>query len=210
MKHLAALYRLVCPLLALVPLAACMGTTQQQKQPVITYTPITHDVFYTANMVLPTNAEEANLMAFLDESAHNPDGNITLLTSTISEPVTQERLSDIRQLIKGQGHETVIAAPDPLVPANRIRVRASKVEVHAPDCPDWTYSHMANYRNTVLSNYGCAHATNLSKMVLDPNDLITGKGDASPDATRGSGVIEVYRTPAEPATTGGESQIQGQ
>lgn len=79
------------------------------------------------------------------------------------------------------------------------------------NCPDWTYAHMANYRNSVMSNYGCAHATNLNKMVMDPNDLIAGTGDTRPDATRASGVIEVYREPPEqPASTGGESITQGQ
>lgn len=81
----------------------------------------------------------------------------------------------------------------------------------ALDCPDWTYAHMANYRNTVLSNYGCAHANNFSKMVADPNDLIAGKGDSTPDAMRSSGIIEAYREPPAPQTSGdSEPLIQGQ
>lgn len=194
----------VALLLAGTLLAACMGPTQETKTPRLLYSPASHDVFYPRHTVQPSTQETAALGAFLDESGHNPGGNIALLASDTADELTAKRLLALRDTLHQHGYQDVLVAEDASVPAERIRISASKAGVAAPDCPDWTYAHMANYRNTTLSNHGCAHAVNLSKMVLDPNDLIAGKGDTRPDADRVQGLMEFYRA-APVITTSGTS-----
>lgn len=77
------------------------------------------------------------------------------------------------------------------------------------ECPDWRNHHLPNYGNTVLSNFGCAHARNIAAMVEDPADLAGEyRSTVSPDADRAVGVIGGYKTSAQPvaddAQGGGE------
>lgn len=210
MIHFPFSRRLICACSVILMLNACMGLPQETKKPVITFVPASHDVFYPRYTVIPSDSEEAALDEFLGETAHNPGGNIALLTASPDEEKTSQRLTDLRAQLSKRGYHEIVVLEDSTVPESRIRVSASKAHVNAPDCPDWTYAHMANYRNTVLSNHGCAHAVALTKMVENPHDLVSGKGDSGADALRGQGIIETYRAPpAAPATTGGASQIGG-
>ena len=191
-------------------LAGCMGETQPPKEPVITYAPVSHDVHYPRGKVIASDHEEAGLKAFLAKSAHNPGGNISLMSATPEKPQTAERISGLRRLLQEWGYPEIAVITDPRVPSDLIRIGSSKVSANAPDdCPDWSYAHMANYRNTVLSNFGCAHATNLARMVEDPNDLVAGTGDSGADATRSSGVIDTYREPPQAPATNVGAQTGG-
>lgn len=195
----------------LLMLAGCaMGERQLPKEPVIVYKPATHDVHYPQHSVILSDSEETALKAFLADNAANPGGNIALMTATPAAPKTDERVADLQRLLQQWGYPSVLIAEDMTVPTDRIRVSSSTATAHAPDCPDWSYGYMANYRNSVLSNFGCASATNLVRMVEDPNDLVAGTGDSGADAERSSGVIGAYREPPTQAPTlGGESQTGG-
>ncbi|MCH2547665.1 MAG: CpaD family pilus assembly lipoprotein, partial [Alphaproteobacteria bacterium] len=149
---------------------------------------------------------ENKLMEFLAQSGNNPGGNIALLTAMPEDTQTAQRLEDLQRQLDQQGYHEIVVVSDASIPEGRIRVSTSEARVSSPDCPDWSYAHMENYRNARLSNYGCAHAVNLSKMVMDPNDLIAGKGDPRPDVERGRVVIEAYRAPT---LTGGDSESSG-
>lgn len=191
-------YRLMTALAATLLLAACaMGETQAPKAPVVTFVPVTHDVYYPQHTVIVSNKEEAELRAFLAGSSHNPGGNIALTAARPESPQTAERLDDLQRQLKEWGYPQVVVIADATVPDALIRVTSSEASVTAPECPDWSYGHMANYRNTTLSNFGCAQATNLTRMVEDPNDLVAGSGDSGADAERSTGVLETYRTPVD-------------
>lgn len=206
-----SIYRLLCLLLLPLMAGCAMGERQLPKEPVLTYSPVTHDVRYPKHMVLPSDAEEDALQAFLAKNGSNPGGNIALLSATPAVHTNQERISDIKQLMQEWGYNMpVIIAQDPNVPSDTIRVSSSRVEATAPDCPDWSYGYMANYRNSHMSNHGCATATNLVRMVEDPNDLVAGTGDSNADAERSSGIIDTYREPpAPPPTTGSQPLMSG-
>lgn len=194
--HAHALYRGLLGALFLLALGACaMGERQLPKEPVITYTPVHLDIHYPQHDVILSDGEAEKLQAFLAGHARNPGGNIALMAAAPDSPVTSERLADVKRQMHGWGYPSVVIVTHASVPRDRIRIGSSTATATAPDCPDWSYAHMANHRNSVLSNFGCAHATNLVRMVEDPNDLVAGTGDNSPDAQRGSGVIEVYRAP---------------
>lgn len=202
-------FRLLLACCMTLLLTGCMGETQLPKEPVIAYAPVTHDVHYPRGVVIASDHEEAELKAFLAQSAHNPGGNIALMSATPEKPQTAEQISGLRRLLQEWGYSEIAVVTTPHMPSDRIRVGGSKISARAPDCPDWSYAHMANYRNTVLSNFGCAHATNLVRMVEDPNDLVTGTGDSGADATRSSGVIDTYREPPQAPATNVGAQTGG-
>lgn len=188
-------------------LAACMSQPLAPKEPKLTYAPVTHDVHYARHTVIPSDAEDRALQDFLAQHGNNPGGNIALLAADPGEMKTAERLGDLRRQLEAAGYVNVVAVQDTAVPAERIRVSASELSVAAPDCPDWSDTHMENYRNAPLSNMGCASAVNFGKMVANPNDLAGGNTDHRPDATRTGAIIESYRTTvANPDSAGGAGQ----
>lgn len=80
------------------------------------------------------------------------------------------------------------------------------------ECPDWRNLHMPNYGNTVLSNFGCAHARNMAAMVEDPADLAGEyRRTVSPDADRAVGIIGGYKAsmPTADDAQGGGAPAEG-
>lgn len=200
---------LLLPLL----LCACMSQPHQPKEPKLTYAPVSHDVYYARHTVIPSESEERALQEFLLQHGNNPGGNIALLAAAPDEAKTSERLEDLRRQLEAAGYVNLVSVADNSVPADRIRVSASKLSVSPPDCPDWSDVHVENYRNAPLSNLGCASAVNLGAMVADPNDLTGGTTDHRPDATRSGAIIESYRgAVAESGSAGapGQSMTGGQ
>ncbi len=73
-----------------------------------------------------------------------------------------------------------------------VEVRVHHKVVGAPAaCPDWRHSAIVNHDNSVMSNHGCATATNVSLMVADKNDLLKGQSD--PRAVTDTAVRAVER-----------------
>lgn len=211
MERMIQAYRGILVVIGALLLGGCaMGERQEPKTPVLVYEPASYDIHYPQNAVILSGTEERTLKAFLASTAANPGGNIALMAAPPHTPATAERLGDLRSRLQQWGYASVITVEDSGVPRDRIRVSSSTVTATAPDCPDWSYAHMENYRNSVLSNFGCAHATNLVRMVADPNDLVAGTGDSGADAQRTGGVLEVYRAPpfGIPSTSG-SSQTGG-
>ena len=60
-------------------------------------------------------------------------------------------------------------------PALRFTLRVKEASI-PPRCPDWRHSGVVNHDNSVMSNHGCATATNLYHMVKDQRDLLVGRG----------------------------------
>lgn len=209
-----SLHRWLLACACLLLLGGCaMGERQEPKEPVITYFPKEHDVHYPPQSAILSDSEEAALHAFLVRDTANRSNieHIIVLAAQPATPHSRQRMTRLQQLLRQWGYRKAIETEHPAVPANRIRVHSNHTVAQIPEnCPDWSYDYMANYRNSVLSNFGCASATNLVRMVEDPNDLVAGTGDSGADAQRSSGVIEAYREPpSPPPTLGGESQTGG-
>ncbi len=60
-------------------------------------------------------------------------------------------------------------------------------------CPDWSQSQTQNYKNETHSNFGCAVNSNLAVQLENPEDLVHGRGKATPDTETTTRVIEQYR-----------------
>jgi pilus assembly protein CpaD len=88
-------------------------------------------------------------------------------------------------------------APRPTVAGalaqDAVVVSVGRYVVTLPVCPDWSKPEADDYTNTPPSNFGCANASNLGRMVANPADLVHGTplGPADGDfAARG---IQRYR-----------------
>ncbi len=65
--------------------------------------------------------------------------------------------------------------------------------VQALACPDWSRDLAYDPSNMTSSNFGCATAENLARMVADPLDLAGLRSLAGADATRESDAVRRYR-----------------
>ena len=84
-----------------------------------------------------------------------------------------------------------------------VRVVVSRTRASVPNCPNWSVKSQPNYRNSNMSNYGCAVNGNLAAMIADPNDLVWGReGNGYGNADTASRAIRTYRN-AKPTGEGG-------
>jgi len=76
-----------------------------------------------------------------------------------------------------------------------VRVIVSRTRASVPNCPNWSVPSQPNLENATMSNFGCAHNSNLAAMVANPEDLVHGReGTGLSDATTASRAIGIYRT----------------
>ncbi|CCQ73551.1 CpaD family pilus assembly lipoprotein [Magnetospira sp. QH-2] len=74
-----------------------------------------------------------------------------------------------------------------------VRIDVRRHLVTLPPCPDWTGAPGNNLDNQVMTNHGCASATNLGLMVADPRDLVAGRQMGPADGEYLASGIDRYR-----------------
>jgi len=95
-------------------------------------------------------------------------------------------------------------------PGQAVSVIVSRYVVSLPGCPDWSGERFT-YNNVPTSNWGCASATNLGRMVARPEDLIHGRDPGSFDGEYGASSIDLYRKGlTRPLTTESVGPIENQ
>lgn len=172
-------------------LAAC-GPVYARKDVAVSMETSVHEISYDAALAEPSPEEESALAAFIGQFSHPNEAGLQLYTPNY-EPISQERLTTLRDRMEALGITTLSVVEDASVNPNHLRLSASRPVAVSPICPDWSGWHVANYSNSPTSNFGCAHANNVSKMIENPNDLVAGRGDYHPDAERSAAVIQEYR-----------------
>lgn len=80
------------------------------------------------------------------------------------------------------------------------RIIVMRATASVPGCPDWTRPSNIEFEASTLSNYGCASESNLAAMVVDANDLVSGKAHTGTDALTTVKAIETYRSKSGTAT----------
>jgi pilus assembly protein CpaD len=80
------------------------------------------------------------------------------------------------------------------------RVVVMRATASVPGCPDWSRSSQLEFEASTMSNYGCASESNLAAMVVDANDLVSGKPHTGTDALTTVKAIETYRGKAGEGT----------
>ena len=68
-----------------------------------------------------------------------------------------------------------LAAPLAGVPPNGAILERVRYAVTLPPCPNWSKAPNRDFANTIDSNFGCATAVNLGRMIASPADLAQGR-----------------------------------
>jgi pilus assembly protein CpaD len=87
------------------------------------------------------------------------------------------------------------------------RVIVMRATASVPGCPDWTRASNLEFEASTMSNYGCASESNLAAMVVDANDLVSGKAHTGTDALTTVKAIETYRSKAGEGTNKVKSTV---
>ncbi len=77
-----------------------------------------------------------------------------------------------------------------------IAVTARHIQASVSGCPDWRRSNLMDQSELNSSNFGCATADNLARMVADPRELATGRALAPASGAHAVGSVTRYRTDA--------------
>ena len=109
----------------------------------------------------------------------------------------------IKRMVERRGLLTTDAVPVTAgaVPAGYLRVTITRANARVPGCPNWDRKQSSSQVNATSSNYGCAVNSNLASMVADPNDLIKGARNETPDPSSATKPIRVFRD-KEPSGSG--------
>lgn len=172
-------------------------------QPVVQRTDFVFDLATRQGEV--SREELGRLDAWLASIQLRYGDRLTLDWPTYEDPRVAQAIGDVVArygLLLSPAASPVTAGS---VPADHVRVVASRATASVPGCPTWNAEDLTPVNNT-SSNYGCATNSNLAAMVADPNDLIVGR-DGSTDGTGSTAAraIRVYRQ-APPTGTQGLQQ----
>ncbi len=79
------------------------------------------------------------------------------------------------------------------VPGN-VEIVTERYVSAPPSCPDWSRANILDNANSNSSNYGCATASNLARMVADPRDLVVGRSLAPAPGTTAAAAVGRYNS----------------
>lgn len=154
-----------------------------------------HPVQFKPALALLSEDERRRLDDFLNEVALKPDHRILVDFGGEGElnRLTQGRIDAITLQLKQHLPGAVVhthSGGKPLPHGMRVLVGHYLVKI--PDCPDRTRLPESDPGNMPGSNFGCATAVNLSRMVADPTDLRQGRNLAPGDAQVLSAAVRRY------------------
>ena len=73
-----------------------------------------------------------------------------------------------------------------------VAVTVRHITAHAAGCPDWSRANLIDLSELNSSNFGCATADNLARMVADPRDLSVGRPTAPASGPHAAGAVARY------------------
>jgi pilus assembly protein CpaD len=84
------------------------------------------------------------------------------------------------------------------IPAGHVRVIVSRLKASVPNCPDWGRNSAEDFNSNTSSDFGCATNKNLSAMIADPSELVSGRTNDGTGSTvsnaRSVKAIQAQRT----------------
>lgn len=78
--------------------------------------------------------------------------------------------------------------------SGNVEIVAERYVAAPPSCPDWSHANIMDTTNSNSSNFGCADASNLARMVADPRDLLVGRSLAPASGTAAAAAAGRYNT----------------
>ncbi len=160
----------------------------------VDYVKLRHVATFAPSANKLSQDESEKLAYFLDTAEATPDDRIYFEPSA-GDPMATARIAQLAHDLsrRGLGAATLPAVATTGSP-NHMNIYIERYVVRPPDCPNWTKPAAGDHSNTVSSNYGCADATNLSLMVADPRDLLTGRPLDPPRGDAALAGVQRYRT----------------
>jgi pilus assembly protein CpaD len=198
--------------LALLPLAAC-DSDIADKQDLSTANVATDNQNYAAQLAhahryiyvargsgTVSEQDRVGLASFISQQA---DGRNAAVHVTVTGPLGTPEFAQLTKTLVADGIEPgkIEYNPNHPVDAKAPSSRSGMVVVDVaterwrpvlPTCPDHSRLTIIGADNPDSSNYGCSTATNLSLMVADPRDLVTGETGGQTDAAIATSAVDRY------------------
>lgn len=210
--------------LALVPLAGCLGATDPATDPAgltaaqpipapsrlqVDRVRVSHVMRFAPGSANAAPGELGRLQAFLDAVQPRPVDRIALAATT---PAAAARLAVLQRVLAARG--ITAGVTEPVAAGGDLAVLSVERAVVVPiGC--LTDGGQMPPDGGVLPGFGCANSLNLARMVADPADLERGRPAGPADGAAAVLAIERYRagqiTPLVLETASGKvEQIQSQ
>ncbi len=122
-------------------------------------------------------------------------GNLFNLRVTLASRDGQaDNLGAVEQFLIGRGVRPshITRGTMPLSGAGNVEIVAEHYVSAPPSCPDWTHANILDGTNSNSSNFGCATASNLARMVADPRDLVVGRSLAPASGAAAAAAVGRY------------------
>ena len=163
------------------------------RKPVASRALYSHEVLFSPSEASLNDSEGRRLQGFIDNAKIGASDRVYLVSG-------DSLFGKLRVQAIGKFLETNNIRVRPL-PADigvggpsgdAISVVVSRYVVTLPACPDWT-GERYTYNNVPTSNWGCATAINLGRMVARPEDLVRGRDPGTFDGEYATRSIDLYR-----------------
>lgn len=162
------------------------------KTPQVEFSTQTIALRFAPGDVLPETGEAERLADFLRRLDVGADDQVAVVEPAIAESLAAKRRQAVASLLAKRRIASARLVDRQLDPQT-IEVVVRRAVVTVPGCPDWSKTPGNSYDNTVSSNFGCANANNLARMVADPADLARGRDPGPADGNYGAVSIQSYR-----------------
>lgn len=150
------------------------------------------DLAFAPGSARLASGEPARLDRLVAAGVIRPDDRVTVAASG-SPGLAERRNAVLSSALLAYG---IVADSLPLEvsPANHAIIGVGRYTVALPPCPNWSEAPQAEYTNAVRSNWGCADAINLGRMVASPADLVRGRTLALADGHPAVVAVQRYMT----------------
>lgn len=191
-----------------IALAACLGSSMPSpemsstKIPVVSQTVMVFDLGSGAGGL--SGERQRSLAEWLDGIGVNYGDRISIDDAGTARPAMR---GDVADILARHGLLLSDSVPVTSGSGGSARVIVMRATAAVPGCPDWTRPSNPELEASKMSNYGCAVTSNIAAMVVDANDLVSGKPHTGMDALTSSKAIETYRTKAGTATDKAKSSV---
>ena len=182
-----------------VALSACyppsMGWSpaESPKDIRVDWVNLRHDVGFAPGVVGVPAPARAEIDRFIAELGVGDRDRVSIVSTPTTALARQRRAALGLYLAKRHG---IILSPPPRMigpKGNALRLVVGRYILTPPHCPDWRKPTSADSDNLPHSNFRCADAVNLSRMVADPADLVRGRALAPADGAQTVLGIQRYR-----------------
>ena len=173
-------------------IAGCLNVPEAYSIPTSTAyqvedTVYTHAVRFAPSTVAYTPIEQGRVGDFVNGVRPETGDTVVLMAAG---PLANTRMQIVAEDLGSRG--VVVASSQEILTGGETVTIALRREVYLPTaCRPAAVQGFTP--NTMMPPFGCTTATNLARMVADPEDLVRGRETGPVESSTGIGAIERYR-----------------